>query len=183
MQVECACGKLVDVPDAQGEQEPVCPECGSRLQPSETVDMMGDPVDEVEESLPIAHDADEEPLPVALDAPPPSSRSSLATAVAPVAPPKPGPLSILVLAAGVVLLILIVTVVALNSGGSSGSAHDPNDNYRQQLNAVVKPPTVEAPPTIQNDAGTGGGFFSNVPDGRTSKDYERERQQKLNGGR
>ena len=90
---------------------------------------------------------------------------------------------LLVLAAGVVLLILIVTVVALNSGGSSGSAHDPNDNYRQQLNAVVKPPTVEVPPTIQNDAGTGGGFFSNVPDGRTSKDYERERQQKLNGGR
>ncbi len=179
MQVECACGKVVNAPDTSGEQEPLCPDCGLRLQPSDTVDMMGNPVDELEEPLPIAHDADEEPLPVALDAPPPSRSSLAAAAVAPVATPKPGPLSILVLAASVVLLILVAAVVALNSGGSSGPAKDPNDNYRQQLNAEVKPPPVETTETIRSN--TGGGFFFNVPDGRTSKDYERERQRRLNG--
>jgi hypothetical protein len=183
MQLECSCGKLVDVADDLAGRETLCPRCGCRLESLDAVDMMGNPLDEAEEVLPVAHDAEDEPLPLAMDAPAPSrnSRSAQSGVNGAAVPVKPGVLPLMLLAAAVVVLILVVAIVALNSGGPSGVAKDPKENYRQRLDATTVNRPTETPQATETGGG-GGGFFGNIPDGRTSEDYRRERERRLNGG-
>ncbi|MBN2581850.1 MAG: hypothetical protein JXL80_02200 [Planctomycetes bacterium] len=184
MKVECSCGQSVEVSDTSVGHDVHCPLCGREIELPKTLDVMGNPVDEDEGELLIAHDAADEPLVVAIDSPPrpvatarPASGSANGNGRP--AGKQQDMLPLFIVGVGVVLLVFVLVIVVLNGGGPTRESRDPDENYRQQLDATARKQKVETPE--MPDTGSGSGFFSNVPDGRTSKDYEEEKQRRLNG--